>query len=654
MNASTADTPAPVAAGRVTGCVEVGYRAHVAGLSCAQRGKRLRILGLERFLGRFGDDLDGWMQRPTLARLEDVHRCDAWPLLSWCFATGHLRPDVDLLAARANGAHLTTWCSFHRGDADRAVAAGRALGWSDSWIHQVCESALAFVCMTAGVGLDDLTDERFETVLGEIDASVTATSNHRRVLTGRIRSLRLVCFQLCILDAPPEHPNRRDRGIADHAAKIPQPEIRRTVIHYLETCSSTLRPKTIEDRGDNLEVFATWLSRAHPHVERIGQLDRPIIEDFLTWNHTRPSRGRRWPGEPVSVRRQHHGIATLKTFLEDLALWGWLDRPPRPLLWRSDLPRLPDAVPRALPPDADRDLMAAVGQLGDVAARCAITILRGTGLRLGELLDLELDCLIDYASHGTWLRVPLGKLNTERTVPLDDTTLAAFDEWTEHRGPSRPLRHPRTGELVEFLFVSGGRRMGGGRIRRHLDIAATAAGIDHVHPHQLRHTYATTLVNGGMSLEALMAVLGHVTPEMTLRYAHLASPTIRDAYDAAMAKTTTRTRLVARAGATFVPERVDWLRSEWIKTRVAHGFCSRHETAGACDYANICEQCDNFVPDPDQRDVLDRQLADVIELRDDAAARGWDTETTRHQHVADALQHHLRTIDRNADHEPPS
>lgn len=394
-------------------------------------------------------------------------------------------------------------------------------------------------------------------------------------------------------------------------------------------------------------------SRVRPH--RMGhtygtELAAAGID--LTWNHTRPSRGRPRPGEPVSVRRQHHGVATLNTFLKDLALWGWTDRPPRPLLWRSDLPRLPHAVPRALPPDADRDLMAAVTQLDDVAARCAITILRGTGLRLGELLDLELGCLIDYASHGTWLGVPLGKLNTERTVPLDDTTLAAFDEWTEHRGPSRPLRHQRTKELVESLFVIGGRRMVEGRIRRHLDLAAIAAGIDHVHPHQLRHTYATTLVNGGMSLEALMAVLGHVTPEMTLRYAHLASPTIRDAYDTAMAKTTTRTRLIARAGATFVPERIDWLHSEWIKTRVAHGFCNRHQTAGACDYAKICEQCDNYVPDPARRDVIDRQLADVIELRDDPAARGWDTETTRHQHVADALQRHLKTIDRNAAHGP--
>jgi integrase len=197
--------------------------------------------------------------------------------------------------------------------------------------------------------------------------------------------------------------------------------------------------------------------------------------------------------------------------------------------------------------------MAAVNNLPDPAARCAIRILRGTGMRLGELLDLELDCLIDYCTHGTWLRVPLGKLNSERTVPHDDTTLAAFDEWAATRRPSRPLLHPRTRRPVDFQWIINGHRVGAGRIRRGLDLAASDAGVGHVHPRQLRHTYATTLVNGGMSLEALMAVRGHVTPEMTLRYAHLASDTIRSAYDTAIAKTRRRTRLIAGPPASSCP-----------------------------------------------------------------------------------------------------
>jgi hypothetical protein len=102
-----------------------------------------------------------------------------------------------------------------------------------------------------------------------------------------------------------------------------------------------------------------------------------------------------------------------------------------------------------------------------------------------------------------------------------------------------------------------------------------------VTPHQLRHTYATTLANAGMSLQALMALLGHVTPEMTIRYATLASPTLRGAYDEAMGKMRRQLTLTP-VGRPIVPDKVAWLASEMLKTRVAHGYCSRHESQGSC------------------------------------------------------------------------
>jgi hypothetical protein len=144
-----------------------------------------------------------------------------------------------------------------------------------------------------------------------------------------------------------------------------------------------------------------------------------------------------------------------------------------------------------------------------------------------------------------------------------------------------------------------------------------------------------------------MSLMGHVTPEMTVRYARLSSPTIRTAYEAAMGKVRARNALVLlpmRAPA--VPSRVDWLASEMLKTRVAHGYCSRDPVAGACPYANICEQCDNFVPAPEFAPALDSQLADVKALRDDAEQRGWTGDADRHTRVQGSLEEHLRRLDR--------
>ncbi len=156
----------------------------------------------------------------------------------------------------------------------------------------------------------------------------------------------------------------------------------------------------------------------------------------------------------------------LRLFFDDLTAWDWAERPAATLLHRTDIPRLPQPLPRALSPDVDAALLTAVTGLTDQAARCRITLLRGAGLRLGELLDLELDCLWDLPRHGTWLKVPLGKLMTERVVPLDDTALAALDSWMAVRGRQRALPHPRTGRPVDFLLTLGGQRIGASRICR--------------------------------------------------------------------------------------------------------------------------------------------------------------------------------------------
>ena len=433
-------------------------------------------------------------------------------------------------------------------------------------------------------------------------------------------------------------------------ATVSQPVIRDAFVRYLRIVATTLRPKSVESRASSLTLFGVWLGRQHPHIAILSQLRRPHLEAFLAYDAVRACQGKvAGSGRTISVSHHARAVRELRAFFDDITIWGWADRPPTLVLHRGDVPRLPAPLPRALPPDIDQAFMRAVGQLDDTAARAGIVLLRGTGLRLGELLDLELDCLWELPGHGSWLKVPLGKLNTERVVPLDADTLTALDAWMGVRGKQRALTHPRHGRPVDFLFVIAGARIGPNRIRRGIADAIEAAGLTgpsgrplHITPHQLRHTYATSLVNAGMSLQALMALLGHVSPQMTLRYAALANGIVRSAYDAAMTKLHQRRPLpMIVAGRPVVPDRVAWLNSEMIKTRVAHGYCSRHLAAEACPYANICENCDNYQTSSQFLPQLQDQLADAQALRDDAVQRGWDSEVARHARLIASLQRHL-------------
>jgi integrase len=99
----------------------------------------------------------------------------------------------------------------------------------------------------------------------------------------------------------------------------------------------------------------------------------------------------------------------------------------------------------------------------------------------------------EIPGQGAWMKVPLGKLLTERMVPIDEETVELIDRIAAERSPGRPLRHPRNGKLVEFLLTHQGRRVSTCTLRDELHRAAREAGLQDVVPHQLRHTFATAM-----------------------------------------------------------------------------------------------------------------------------------------------------------------
>lgn len=630
-----------------------GYLDHVATLGLSDRALRDRLRAARTFLIRH-PDLDTWMMLPVRERVGELARGGAWPLIVHAIATGQVRLDLDLAGAK----NLTGLGSaVEATDPDAFVTlrrAGADLGWTTDWVETVLRECLAVILAWYGGTTTSVTTEVLDDFDAALAEAMTVPASTKRAYRCRLASLRQLLYQARILDeAPRRRPWARTIDERLGAAEMAAP-IRTVLACYIHTRATVLRPKSVESLVNDLLPFAEHLTSNHPDLHTLADLTREQIEGFLVFNRTRGWRGQRaaaGAGRAVSTAVAHAAVLSVRNLLDDTAAWGWAETPTRRLLFATDVPKLDRPLPRALAPDVDAALMNAVADLPDLFARTGLTVLRGAGLRVGELLDLEVGSVIDYGPTGTWLRVPLGKLATERMVPLDASTLAALDEWTTTRGTHRPIPHPRTGRATDFLFTARGRRLGQTRLRNGLLAAAANAGLKGpggaplvVTPHQLRHTYATALANAGMSIQALMALLGHVTPEMTLRYATLASPTLRNAYDDSIGKLRRQLTLTP-VGRPIIPDKVTWLSSEMLKTRLAHGYCSRHEAQGACPYANICETCENFTTAPEFAPTLTAQLEDIRTLQADATTRGWDDEAARHDRVAAALQDHLRRIE---------
>ena len=289
-------------------------------------------------------------------------------------------------------------------------------------------------------------------------------------------------------------------------------------------------PSSVESLVNDLLPFAEFLTAHHPEVTSLRDLQRSHVEEFLAWNRTRPWRGRKARPQPVSAAVAQSAVLTLRNMLEDITAWGWAEAPTRRLVFAADIPKLDRPLPRALPPDVDAALMAAVADLDDPFARAGLQVLRGTGLRVGELLDLSSTPSSTTAPPGPgygsrsassppnapspstpppWPPSTSGP-PPRRATARSRTRAPATHRLPVHRARPPPRRDPAAQRAARRRRRSRPARPG----RRPLTVT----------PHQLRHTYATALANAGMSLQALMALLGHVTPEMTIRYATLASP----------------------------------------------------------------------------------------------------------------------------------
>lgn len=154
-----------------------------------------------------------------------------------------------------------------------------------------------------------------------------------------------------------------------------------------------------------------------------------------------------------------------------------------------------------------------------------LELLYGSGLRISEALGLDVDDLRPESGH---VRV-MGKGSKERIVPLSDTCISALNRYLAVRSEIPPVR----GERAVFLGRRG-KRLDRRQAARILEERAKEAGIpQHVSPHDLRHSFATHLLEGGADLRAVQELLGHSRISTTQRYTHLNLDALSRIYDSA-------------------------------------------------------------------------------------------------------------------------
>jgi integrase/recombinase XerC len=200
---------------------------------------------------------------------------------------------------------------------------------------------------------------------------------------------------------------------------------------------------------------------------------------------------------------------------------GWLSNP----VLGIRAPKAARPLPKALSVEATQRLLDAPEEKGNAQVRDAamFELLYSSGLRVGELVALN---LTDDPAQGEV--TVTGKGSKTRTVPVGAKARAALDAWTRVRAQ---LAAP--GEKALFVGARG-RRIAPGTVASRLGAWARSRGLtEHVHPHMLRHSFATHVLQSSQDLRAVQELLGHASISTTQVYTHLDFQALAKVYDAA-------------------------------------------------------------------------------------------------------------------------
>ena len=253
--------------------------------------------------------------------------------------------------------------------------------------------------------------------------------------------------------------------------------------------------------------FLAYLRTAFPQLHQLSQLRRH--PHLLSWFRSLCE-----PPPPLSNQTRIHHLVRLRRLLDDLAANGHSLLPD--LIRPEDFPPQPHYLPRPLPLQEDPLLQQELRRADDLAAN-ALLLIRATGIRIGECVNLSLDCLRQVGADQWALHVPLGKLHTERLVPADRELRQTVERIRALRALAPPSHLAKSQGLL--LPRRGARKALFDTLRSALAQAAKRADCStHVTPHRLRHSFATEMLRLGVSLPALMQMLGHKDIRMTLRY----------------------------------------------------------------------------------------------------------------------------------------
>lgn len=445
------------------------------------------------------------------------------------------------------------------------------------------------------------------------------------------------------------NPHRKCRGNKFNFKYIEQEWFKKIVKRFIKYKASTgLSFERLTRHLTNLNNFSRFL-KSYPDINQIEDINREIILEYIENNSLRS----------LNSATRSKFLSTLSSLFETSSVNKWFVIESY-LIHKDDYPKQTKSLPRHIPDEVIHQLNQHLESMPESVMRMVLVI-QECGLRIGELCQLPLNCLKQDAKSGWFIQFMRWKMKFETTLPISIELAQVIQE-------QQSYIQQYLSDDYQYLFCAN--KKGGygqfnptpkimsdqafsGYLKRLADkfnICDSTGKRWNFQTHQFRHTVGTRMINNGVPQHIIQRYLGHDSPDMTSRYAHIHDSTLKKAIDQYL-----DTKIVDINGEviqSIAPEldnnaELQWLKKKVLAETLSNGYCGLPAQL-TCSKGNACLTCSDFRTTIEYLDQHKQHLERTNQVLEVAQSNGWERQIQVNQDVKNSLEKIIATLEGEA------
>ena len=412
---------------------------------------------------------------------------------------------------------------------------------------------------------------------------------------------------------------------------------------------------TIQTYFVGINKFSVFLDELYPEINSIEQISREIVLNYFIYVNSQPLKA-------STIRGM---IGALRTFLEDGSKYNLFEIESYLIIPEQDYPKVPKHIPRYIPNYVQKQLNKHLDKLPEPVARMVL-VTQECGMRYIELATIKFDCLEylgkDSLNNEKWnIKYYDFKLKKDRIRPISPELAeivknqqnyirSYFGESSKYLFTSRDVTS-NTGifkpELNEIMVLDSFTNYLNG-LSIDYQIKDENGKLWKFESHQFRHTVGTEAIQNGVPLHIVMKLLGHSSPEMTMRYAHIHDETLRKELNKFHEnRTIDITGQIVSLELEGDLQDLEWFTKEICAIALPNGYCGRPKILGDCDIAGDvgCYLCPHFRTNKNFLSVHKEQLESIDKVLAKAYKYNWQLPIKKNEPIKQNLKLIISTLE---------